>query len=118
ALALWGGASGIGLASGPVLGGVLTAAFGWRAIFLVNVPIAAAAAELLRRHVEETPRHRHPLDLPGQIIATAGLAALTGGFIVAGSQGWDGSIRLALIAAGIAAAEGVGLGGRWIALAR
>ena len=86
ALALWGGASGIGLAAGPVLGGILTAGFGWRAIFLVNVPIAAAAAELLRRHVKETPRHRHPLDLPGQIIATAGLATLTGGFIVAGSS--------------------------------
>src|SRR5882762_3983804 len=56
ALGLWGGASGIGLAAGPVLGGVLTAALGWRAIFLVNLPIAAAAGELLRRHVGETPR--------------------------------------------------------------
>ena len=109
ALALWGGASGIGLASGPVLGGILTAGFGWRAIFLVNLPIAAAAAELLRRHVEETPRHRHPLDLPGQIIATAGLGALTGGFIVAGSQGWDGSLTLALVAAGIASAAAFAL---------
>src|SRR3954451_14857834 len=53
-LGLWGGASGIGLAAGPVLGGVLIAAFGWRAIFLVNVPIAAAAALFLVRHVEET----------------------------------------------------------------
>jgi DHA2 family methylenomycin A resistance protein-like MFS transporter len=104
ALAVWGGASGIGLASGPVLGGILTAGFGWRAIFLVNVPIAAAAAELLRRHVKETPRHRHPLDLPGQIIATAGLATLTGGFIVAGSQGWDGSLTLALLAGGVTGA--------------
>jgi DHA2 family methylenomycin A resistance protein-like MFS transporter len=106
ALGVWGGASGIGLASGPVLGGILTAAFGWRAIFLVNVPIAVVAAELLRRHVEETPRHRHRLDLPGQIIAGAGLAALTGGFVVAGSQGWGGSLTLALLAAGIASAAG------------
>jgi DHA2 family methylenomycin A resistance protein-like MFS transporter len=109
ALALWGGASGIGLAAGPVLGGILTAGFGWRAIFLVNVPIAAAAAELLRRHVEETPRHRHPLDLAGQIIAPAGLAALTGGFIVAGSRGWDGRLALALLAVGIASAVGFAL---------
>ena len=104
ALGVWGGMSGIGLASGPVLGGILTASLGWRAIFLVNVPIAAAAAVLLRRHVEETPRHRQPLDLPGQVIATAGLAALTGGFIIAGSQRWDGSLTLALLAAGIASA--------------
>jgi DHA2 family methylenomycin A resistance protein-like MFS transporter len=77
ALSLWGGASGIGLAAGPVLGGVLIAGFGWRAIFLVNVPVAIVAAVLLRRHVEETPRHRHRLDVPGQILASAGLAALT-----------------------------------------
>jgi MFS transporter, DHA2 family, methylenomycin A resistance protein len=106
ALAVWGGASGIGLAAGPVLGGILTAGLGWRSIFLVNVPIAAAAAALLRRHVEETPRHRHPLDLSGQIIASAGLAALTGGFIVAGSQGWDGTLTLALLAAGITGTAG------------
>jgi DHA2 family methylenomycin A resistance protein-like MFS transporter len=109
ALALWGGASGIGLAAGPVLGGILTAGLGWRAIFLVNLPIAAAAAELLRRHVEETPRHRHPLDLPGQITATAGLAVLTGGFIMAGSQGWDGGLTLALLATGIASAAAFAL---------
>jgi DHA2 family methylenomycin A resistance protein-like MFS transporter len=109
ALGVWGGASGIGLAAGPVLGGVLTAAFGWRAIFLVNVPIAVAAAELLRRHVEETPRHRHPLDLPGQTLATVGLAALAGGFIIAGSHGWDGTLTLALLGAGIASAAGFAL---------
>src|ERR1700759_2972816 len=106
ALGVWGGASGIGLAAGPVLGGVLTAAFGWRAIFLVNLPIAGAPAEILRRHVEETPRHRHPLDVPGQTLATVGLAALAGGFIIAGSHGWDGWPTLALLGAGIASAAG------------
>jgi DHA2 family methylenomycin A resistance protein-like MFS transporter len=106
ALGVWGGVSGIGLAAGPVLGGILTAALGWRAIFLVNLPIAAAAAELLRRHVGETPRHRQPLDLPGQVLSAAGLAALTGGFIIAGSHGWDGRLTLALLAAGIASAGG------------
>src|SRR6202022_3154920 len=107
ALSVWGGTSGIGLAAGPVLGGILIAALGWRAIFLVNLPIAGAAGELLRRHVEETPRHRHPLDLPGQIIASAGLAALTGGFIVAGSRGWDRSLTLALLVTGIASGGGL-----------
>jgi MFS transporter, DHA2 family, methylenomycin A resistance protein len=109
ALGVWGGASGIGLAAGPVLGGVITATLGWRAIFLVNVPIAAVAAELLRLHVAETPRHRHPLDLPGQIISTAGLAALAGGFITAGSEGWDGGLTLALLAAGIVSTAGFAL---------
>jgi DHA2 family methylenomycin A resistance protein-like MFS transporter len=106
ALGMWGGASGIGLAAGPVLGGVLTAAFGWRAIFVVNLPIAAVAGELLRRHVGETARHRQPLDFPGQVLSAACLAALTGGFIIAGSCGWGGKLTLALLAAGIASAGG------------
>jgi DHA2 family methylenomycin A resistance protein-like MFS transporter len=110
ALAVWGGASGIGLACGPVLGGVLTAALGWRAIFVVNMPIAAVAATLLLRHVDETGRHRHPLDLPGQLLAIAGLAALTGGFITAGSQGWGATLPLALLAAGaVSAAAFIGV---------
>jgi DHA2 family methylenomycin A resistance protein-like MFS transporter len=88
ALAIWGGASGIGLASGPVLGGVLTSAISWRAIFLVNVPVAAVAGLLLVRHVEETRRHQHDFDIPGQCLVIASLSALTGGFIVAGQRGW------------------------------
>jgi MFS transporter, DHA2 family, methylenomycin A resistance protein len=115
ALGVWGGASGVGLAAGPVLGGVITAALGWRAIFLVNVPIAAVAAQLLSRHVAETPRHRHPLDLPGQLISTIGLATLTGGFIIAGSKGWDASLTLALLAVGTASTAGFALVERTVA---
>jgi DHA2 family methylenomycin A resistance protein-like MFS transporter len=115
ALGVWGGASGIGLAAGPVLGGVITAALGWRAIFLVNLPIAAVAAQLLRRHVAETPRHRHPLDLPGQLISSVGLAALTGGFIIAGNKGWDASFTLALLVAGVASTAGFALVERTVA---
>ena len=104
ALAIWGGASGIGLASGPVLGGVLTSAIGWRAIFLVNVPVAAVAGLLLLRHVQETRRHRHPLDVAGQLLAIAALSLLTAGFIVAGEKGWGTGPSLALLAAGVLSA--------------
>jgi DHA2 family methylenomycin A resistance protein-like MFS transporter len=104
ALAIWGGASGVGLASGPILGGVLTAAVSWRAIFLVNVPVALVAAALLGRHVPETRRHRHPLDAIGQPLAGVGLALLTGGFIVAVEHGWLAGLTLGLLGAGVAVA--------------
>jgi DHA2 family methylenomycin A resistance protein-like MFS transporter len=91
---------------------VLIAALGWRAIFLVNVPIAAAAALLLVRHVGETRRHGHPLDVPGQLLAMAGLGSLTGGFITAGSQGWGATLTLALLLAGIA------IGGAFVGVER
>ncbi len=104
ALAIWGGASGIGLASGPILGGVLASAFGWRAIFLVNVPVAIIAAVLLGRHVVETRRHRHRLDPVGQLLAAVSLSMLTGGFILAGEQGWLSGATLALLIVGLAGA--------------
>ncbi len=75
----------------------------WRAIFLVNLPVAVVAAGLLVRHVTETGRHRHPLDGVGQTLAVVSLALLTGGFIVAGERGWSDRLTLVLLAAGIAA---------------
>jgi DHA2 family methylenomycin A resistance protein-like MFS transporter len=96
ALAVWGAVSGVGLASGPVVGGILVATVGWRAIFLANIPVGLAAAVLLARHAGETTRRRRPLDMPGQLLAIFSLAALTGGFISAGAQGWTAGATLAL----------------------
>jgi MFS transporter, DHA2 family, methylenomycin A resistance protein len=101
ALAVWGAVSGVGLASGPLVGGILVASVGWRAIFLANVPVGLAAAWLLMRHAEETTRQRRPLDLPGQLLAILSLATLTGAFISAGAHGWTAGVTLAL---GISAA--------------
>ena len=100
ALAVWGAVSGVGLASGPVVGGILVASVGWRAIFLANVPVGLAAAWLLMLHADETPRRRRPLDLPGQVLAMFSLAALTAGFINAGAHGWAAGLTLALVISG------------------
>jgi DHA2 family methylenomycin A resistance protein-like MFS transporter len=100
ALAVWGAVSGVGLASGPVVGGILVTSVGWRAIFFANVPVGLAAACLLMRHADETPRRRRSLDLPGQVLAMFSLAALTAGFINAGAHGWVARVTLALIISG------------------
>jgi MFS transporter, DHA2 family, methylenomycin A resistance protein len=100
ALAVWGAVSGVGLASGPVVGGILVTSIGWRAIFFANVPVGLVAGWLLMLHAEETPRRRRPLDLPGQLLAILSLAAVTAGFISAGAHGWAGEVTLALIISG------------------
>ena len=100
ALAVWGAVSGVGLASGPVVGGILVTSVGWRAIFFANVPVGLAAAWLLMLHADETPRRRRPLDLPGQLLAMFSLAALTAGFINAGAHGWAAGVTLALVISG------------------
>ena len=100
ALAVWGAVSGVGLASGPVVGGILVSSVGWRAIFLANVPVGLAAAWLLLLHADETPRRRRPLDLRGQVLAMFSLAALTAGFISAGGNGWGAGVTLAFVGSG------------------
>src|SRR5207245_151370 len=105
ALAVWGAVSGVGLASGPIVGGILVTSVGWRAIFFANVPIGLVAGCLLLLRAEETPRRRRRFDVPGQVLAMFSLAALTAGFINAGAYGWAAGLTLTLvIAGGVAAA--------------
>ena len=57
-------------------------------------------------YVTETPRHRHPFDLPGQALIVVALGGLSGGFILAGSLGWGAPETVALLAVGVLAALG------------
>jgi DHA2 family methylenomycin A resistance protein-like MFS transporter len=105
ALGVWGGFGSLGVALGPVAGGALVAAAGWRWIFLVNVPVCALTIALLRRHVQESPRNPDRRgDPPGFFLGVAALAGLTGGFITAGEQGWLAPLPGALLGVGVVAA--------------
>ncbi|WP_134666629.1 MULTISPECIES: MFS transporter [Amycolatopsis] len=97
ALGLWGGIAAIGLATGPVAGGVLIALADWRAIFWVNVPFAALAIVLTCKYVVESPPRERRLDPYGLVLGTVALSALAGGLIQVGRSSW----ALPLIAAGV-----------------
>jgi DHA2 family methylenomycin A resistance protein-like MFS transporter len=101
AVAFWASIVSLGFAAGPALGGALTYAFGWRSIFLVNVPVGVAALLLVRSFVDETPvKHARHIDWAGQGIAALVLCALTYALIEAGREGWTAPrIVLALGAA-------------------
>jgi len=85
AIGIWAAASGIAGALGPVLGGWLIDLGSWRAIFLINLPIAILAIVLALRYVpEEHARREEALDVSGAALVTAGLGALTWGLTLAG----------------------------------
>lgn len=89
AVGIWVGSSGIGLAGGPIVGGLLVAMLGWRSIFLLNVPFGLLALALTRRFVSETPqRTTQKRDLWGQGCVIVALATLTYALIEGRSQGW------------------------------
>ncbi|MEP7297563.1 MAG: MFS transporter [Burkholderiales bacterium] len=78
AIGVWAAAGAAAGAVAPLLGGWLIDAVGWRAIFLVNLPIAAAAIALALRYVPTEPeQNRAPLDLAGGALASVALGALT-----------------------------------------
>jgi EmrB/QacA subfamily drug resistance transporter len=104
AVGVWGAIFGISMALGPIVGGALVSAAGWRAIFLVNIPFGLAAILLTTRYVPESkaPVARR-FDPFGQVLVTLLLATLTFGIIEAPSRGWTSApIILALSAAAAA----------------
>ena len=98
----WTAAGGVSIAAGPVLGGLLLAWFGWRTIFLVNLPLCAFALWLTATVVPKSESHKakEGLDLPGQILAIATLTGLVGAVIEARPLGLTHPVVLAgLVAA-------------------
>ena len=78
-----------GFAAGVVVGGFMTAAFGWRSVLLVNVPIGIAASIAAIGYIPESTSvsaHKH-LDIPGAVSLTAGLMLLVYALVVAESSG-------------------------------
>ena len=102
AFGIWAGAGALTTAVGPVVGGWLVDTVGWRAIFLVNLPLAALALAIAWRKV---PESRDPaaraLDWTGALAAAISLGALTYGLTIAPTHGWSAT-TLSWVAGGLA----------------
>jgi DHA2 family methylenomycin A resistance protein-like MFS transporter len=104
AVGWWTAAGGVSIAAGPVIGGLLIGALGWRWVFLVNLPLCLIGAALTLLFVPEVPpREKRPLDLPGQALAFVALAALVGAVIEGGHRGWSDPLVLAVLLGGVLA---------------
>ena len=104
AIGIWAATGAIMGAAGPVLGGWLIDVGGWRDIFFINPPLAAAAIGLAWRYVPRDPAGGNGrLDLAGGLLATLGLGALAWALTVgSGRAGWSaGAVAGALAAAGV-----------------
>ncbi|HEV7208022.1 MAG TPA: MFS transporter, partial [Mycobacteriales bacterium] len=92
AVGAWSGLGGIATAIGPVLGGVLVgvAPWGWRLVFLINVPLAVVVIVVAQRWVPESRDEQATgrLDVPGAVYAALGLGALIYALTEGPAQNW------------------------------
>ena len=99
AIGIWGAVTGIALALGPVLGGLLVQGVGWRSIFWVNIPIGVVAIVLTNAYIPEskaaTPRRLDPI---GQVLVLLVLASVTYAIIEGPGRGWSSVEILGLFA--------------------
>ena len=104
AFGIWGAVSGAAAAVGPVLGGLLTDSIDWRAIFFVNLPIAAAAIVMTLRYLaNDEGRVSGRLDYPGAVSFTVFAGGLTYGLIESADDGWGSSTVLVSLAVALLA---------------
>ncbi|WP_405622027.1 MFS transporter [Streptomyces sp. NBC_01511] len=108
AIGIWGGVVGISMAAGPLIGGLLVETVGWRAIFLINVPIGITAFILTWRYVPESraakPRRPDPV---GQLLVMATLGALTYAIIEAPTAGWTSPLILCFLGVAVCSLAGL-----------
>ncbi len=102
-IGLWAAVSGLAVAGGSVIGGVLLGLFPWSSIFWVNVPIGAVtlviAIVAVAESREPVPR---PFDSTGVALSSAGLLLLTFGFVYSADASWHSPVAVSCIAAGVA----------------
>ncbi len=106
AIGRWAVGASAALSAGPLVGGVLTATLGWRAIFFINAPVGMTGIVLTSRYASETSRSPdRGVDPPGQLAAILCLTLLAAATIRGGADGFGSTTVLAGYAA--AAVAGV-----------
>src|SRR5947209_2100284 len=104
AVGVWGALMGISMALGPVVGGALVGSVGWRAVFVVNIPIGLIAIVLTALFVPES-RAPHPrrIDPVGQVLVILALSTLTDAIIQGPEAGWLSGQTIALFVGSLTA---------------
>jgi DHA2 family methylenomycin A resistance protein-like MFS transporter len=99
AVSIWAGTAALALGAGPVVGGALVDCFGWRSIFLINLPVGLVGIWLTLGFAPETIRNAgRRFDLAGQLLAVIALGALMFAVVESGTLGWGNAAVLAGIA--------------------
>jgi EmrB/QacA subfamily drug resistance transporter len=101
AIGLWAGMSGLALALGPTVGGLMVEHLGWASVFFLNVPIGIVAFIIATKTVRESvSEETRLLDIPGLALGTGALFSVTYGLIEANQLGWSDPVIVGSLVGG------------------
>ncbi|WP_033326257.1 DHA2 family efflux MFS transporter permease subunit [Streptomyces yerevanensis] len=100
AFGIWGAASGVAVATGPLIGGTLTEHLSWQWIFWVNVPLGLILIPLALLRLKESHGPNPSLDLVGTALASGGLFGIVYALIRGNADGWTSTLVLGGFIAG------------------
>jgi EmrB/QacA subfamily drug resistance transporter len=106
AYGIWGAVNGLAVASGPLIGGSLTEHISWQWIFWLNVPLGIALLPLARLRLAESHGTDARLDIPGTLLASAGLFGIVYGLVRSPVDGWTSPLVLTGLFGGTALLAG------------
>lgn len=100
AIGVFASMSGLSLAAGPIIGGLLVDTFGWRSVFLVNAPIVLASVAMAYRHIPDSRAARvRRVDFVGQLLLVIVTGCTVYAVIESRALGWDSVTILGLLGA-------------------
>jgi EmrB/QacA subfamily drug resistance transporter len=100
AIGIWGGVAGLGVATGPLIGGAVIQGFSWEAIFWLNVPIGILTVPLVLLALPNSFGARLRADVVGVLLAGLGVLGVVYGIVRANDSGWSSAEVVGALAAG------------------
>jgi EmrB/QacA subfamily drug resistance transporter len=100
ALGVWSAIAGLGVAAGPLAGGLLSSALSWHWIFWINVPVGLVAAAAAPRVLTESRGEPAPIDLTGIALVSTALLGIVWATVRGNEAGWGTPATLAAYASG------------------
>lgn len=102
AIGIWGGVAGLGVATGPLIGGAVIQGFSWEAIFWLNVPVGILSVPLVLLALPNSFGARLRADVVGVLLAGLGVLGVVYGIVRGNDAGWSSLEVVAALAAGAA----------------
>ncbi|HEX8344280.1 MAG TPA: MFS transporter, partial [Actinoplanes sp.] len=100
-IGIWGGVSGLGVALGPLVGGLVTDGLAWQWIFWLNVPVGVLTVPLVLLTLRESHGRDRSLDLVGMGLAGTGVFAVVWAIVGSDTHGWATAPRAGVLACGV-----------------